>query len=1192
MAVLGERVSSPSAEVGEPTCGDLPGDTTTAGRLVVDGAGVEGQHHTSTDVDWYAVSLDAGVDYQFDVDPTDAQPRLYLLKIHDDQGTELRTSAIAPVGGPPNWYQHPNRVNSLPFRTDQADAYYVSIASPKGGEAPDRVYTLSAQSDDHPADTSTTAVAELGELTRVYLMRTSSDPDDTATNDVDWVRASLLANVRYHISFDVGKCPQTAVIEGIHDADGTAIPMTSSSGACSASMYFTPTTKGDYYIAVTGKGSQFVDKDDVDDDGRLKGTYHDRYPFTGADAVLVVSLVVNYCTGESLDTLGDALTPLSEPAGGDLPAGTSTSGQAPIGSSVTGNIESATDRDWFRVRFNGRIGERVYWLELKGADTGDGTLPDPLIVGIYDRQGNYIPFSHIVGQSKTRDNDSGYGRNAITDFTAPCAGDYFVAVAGFEGSTGAYTLSVTDITDTSTSIPIESVGETWFVEWGLDTAEEGNDVDYLIGNLAPGLPATVPAHDPRNSEPTELYDTNQRGNAGASALFRLGVVPDRDYRLEIRVPETTDGRPANVGFIVFRGYLPYFDLGDVDEGQRSFIFNFWLVADQRNGDVSIEFKAPRFYEARGRTLPSRLLVGFELGEYHFEPGDVYTFVLTDITDSEDDYLGAEETTGTVAVGGSVTGNLEVDNDVDWFKVRLEEGKSYRVRMRGAESGGGTLADPFLEIGTVKAIIDGYYGFDLSALRNDDKSTTEKDSELVVEVGTTHDAYIHAATSGTGTGTYTIEVEEVTTSMGQRANSPATGGPGIIGSLLAGETLTATTENIEDEDGLTEAVFAYQWVRSNTDIEGAISSTYTMTDDDEGKAIQVRVTFSDDAGNEESLTSDAMAVAAALRLRSATLDGATLTLTYNDTLDSFVTLPQTAFTVSVNGGSRSVNAVSVAGASVTLTLASAAQAGDAVTVDYAKPNGPDFIRDTQGRVASSFSGRAVSNDTPATALTAAIHDAPGSHDGQEDFTFELRFSEEPKEGFSDVTLRDHAFTVTRGTVVGARRLDSDSDTPNIRWEISVSPDSNADVTVELPATEDCEAQGAICTEDDTMLSSPLEFTVKGPPLTASVESAPPSHNGSGEFRFRIAFSEEPKTGFSYTTMRDHAFTVTGGSVKGARRLDPPSNVGWEVVVKPDSNGDVTVVLPVTTDCAAQGAICTGDGRPLSNRLEITVSGPSG
>ena len=1092
MAILGERASGASAEFGEPTCGDLPGDTTTTGRLVVDGAGVKGQHHTATDADWYAVSLEADVDYQFDADPTDPQPTLYLLKIHDDQGTELRTSAIAPAGGPPNWYRLPNRFNSLPFRTDQAGAYYVSISAPTGGEAPDRVYTLTARSDDYPADTTTEAVAELEEPTRVYLMRTSSDPDDPATDDVDWVRASLLANVPYHISFDVGKCPQTAVIEGIHDADGTAIPMTSSSKACSAGMYFTPPTKGDYYIAVTGKGSTFPGVD--------------QYPFTGADAILVVSVVRNYCAGESAGTLRDALTPLSEPSGGDLPAGASTAGRAPIGSSMTGNIESATDRDWFRVRFDGRMGERVYWLELKGADTGEGTLPDPFIVGIYDRQGNYIPYSHVLGQSKTRDNDSGYGRNAITDFTEPCAGDYFVAVAGYEGSTGAYKLSVTDITDTSTSIPGESVGESWFVDWQEDRVQEGDDVDYLIGNLAPGLPATVPADDPSISEPTELYDTNQRGNAGASVLFRLSVVPDRDYRLELRVPETTDGRPANVSFIVFRGYLPYFDLGDVEEGQHSFVYNFWLLDDQRNGDLSIEFKAPRFYEARGRTIPARLFVGFELGEYHFEPGDVYTTVLTDITDSEDDYLGAEETTGTVAVGGSATGNLEVDNDVDWFRVRLEEGKSYRVRMRGAESVGGTLADPFLSIGHGESFQQTDYGFGEPVLRNDDKNESEKDSELVLSVTRTHDTWISAATSGAGTGTYTIEVEEVTTSMGQRENSPATGGPGITGTVQAGETLTATTDGIEDEDGLTGAVFAYQWVRSDTDIEGAASYTYTMTGDDEGKAIQVRVTFTDDAGNAESLTSYAV-----------------------------LSVP------------------------------------------------PLIIPDEEPPPEST--------ETAETPLTAAIHDAPDSHDGQADFTFELRFSEEPKEGFSSLTLRDHAFTVTGGTVEGARQLDGGSATPNIRWEISVTPDSNADVTVELPATTDCEAQGAICTEDGTMLSSPLEFTVKGPPLTASFESVPTSHNGSGEFRFRIAFSEE--FSLSYLTLRDdHVFTVEGGKVTGARRLVKGSNIGWEIVVKPDSNGDVTITLPATTDCDAQGAICADGDKKLSNRLELTVSGPGG
>ena len=69
-------------------------------------------------------------------------------------------------------------------------------------------------------------------------------------------------------------------------------------------------------------------------------------------------------------------------------------------------------------------------------------------------------------------------------------------------------------------------------------------------------------------------------------------------------------------------------------------------------------------------------------------------------------------------------------------------------------------------------------------------------------------------------------------------------------------------------------------------------------------------------------------------------------------------------------------------------------------------------------------------------------------------------------------------------------------------------------------------------------------------------------------------------------------MTGGKVEGARRLTPPSNTKWQIKIRPTSNGDVTIVLPITTDCAADGAVCTGDGRKLlSNRLEIIVSGPT-
>ena len=52
-------------------------------------------------------------------------------------------------------------------------------------------------------------------------------------------------------------------------------------------------------------------------------------------------------------------------------------------------------------------------------------------------------------------------------------------------------------------------------------------------------------------------------------------------------------------------------------------------------------------------------------------------------------------------------------------------------------------------------------------------------------------------------------------------------------------------------------FAYQWVRhdfdtaADTDIAGATGASYTVTPDDEGKGIRVRVSFTDNEGFEES-----------------------------------------------------------------------------------------------------------------------------------------------------------------------------------------------------------------------------------------------------------------------------------------------------------------------------------------------------
>ena len=87
-------------------------------------------------------------------------------------------------------------------------------------------------------------------------------------------------------------------------------------------------------------------------------------------------------------------------------------------------------------------------------------------------------------------------------------------------------------------------------------------------------------------------------------------------------------------------------------------------------------------------------------------------------------------------------------------------------------------------------------------------------------------------------------------------------PTINGTAQVGETLTADTSGIADGDGLHDVVFGYQWLAGGTDIEGATGSSYTLTADEEGLTIQVRVSFTDDAGNEETLTSAATDAVAA------------------------------------------------------------------------------------------------------------------------------------------------------------------------------------------------------------------------------------------------------------------------------------------------------------------------------------------
>ena len=129
------------------------------------------------------------------------------------------------------------------------------------------------------------------------------------------------------------------------------------------------------------------------------------------------------------------------------------------------------------------------------------------------------------------------------------------------------------------------------------------------------------------------------------------------------------------------------------------------------------------------------------------------------------------------------------------------------------------------------------------------------------------------TAGNDAATFTTGMDGVpaVTNNSTVTNTPATGAPTITGTAQVGQTLTAGTTAIMDAEGLTSVSYTYQWIRTtvrvdtnivDTNISGATASTYTLVAADLGTTIKVRVSFTDDASNAETLTSAATAVVSA------------------------------------------------------------------------------------------------------------------------------------------------------------------------------------------------------------------------------------------------------------------------------------------------------------------------------------------
>ena len=332
-----------------------------------------------------------------------------------------------------------------------------------------------------------------------------------------------------------------------------------------------------------------------------------------------------------------------------------------------------------------------------------------------------------------------------------------------------------------------------------------------------------------------------------------------------------------------------------------------------------------------------------------------------------------------------------------------------------------------------------------------------------------------ATNGVGDGPPSAERTETAqaqTSEQQDStpNTAATGAPTISGTAQVGQTLSAHTSDISDADGLANVSFSYQWLADGTEISGAAGSAYTLVDADEGKVIRVRASFTDDNSNDESLTSEGTAsvepkpntpATGAPTISGAVQVGQTLTADTSGIADADG-LDNAAF--SYRWTRSGLDITSATGSTYTV---------------HNDDSGQDL------RVRVSFTDddgfeESLTSDPAAvplpTPLTGAFDESavPDSHDGSNAFTLEFLFSKEPS--LEESAVRDQVLTVVNGTVTSASRTTQGS---ALRWEITVQPDGDDEVTVTLPRTTDCGDPGAVCTQHGQMLSKDFSTTVSGP-----------------------------------------------------------------------------------------------------------------
>ena len=342
----------------------------------------------------------------------------------------------------------------------------------------------------------------------------------------------------------------------------------------------------------------------------------------------------------------DVLESVSELAGEDLPDDTTTTGRAVVGDTVSGEVGAYFDTDWFAVDL---VAGRTYVIDLRGNGTGDGSLRDPKLKGVYDSDGTWI--------SGQRNDDGGDGLNSRLTITATETATHYIGAGAHLTGLGTYELEVTDTTgDTATVDPVDDFAAE-STTTGVLVPDTDTGVALAYGDIDSGGDVDWFAIDLEANQSVVLrltgYSPETRSYVGGIQNPQIKGVYDADGNL---LSDTTTADP--------RAWQWF--------GEDSRILGFQTAGGRQWQEARLVFTATEagtYYVAAGS------LQSAQTGKYTLavSPGP-----------AADDFSDDTTTSGEVIVGSSVQGDIEWEDDVDWFAVELTAGVRYEFDLAGPE----------------------------------------------------------------------------------------------------------------------------------------------------------------------------------------------------------------------------------------------------------------------------------------------------------------------------------------------------------------------------------------------------------------------------------------------------------------------------------------------------------------------------